>query len=69
MLNKTAVISSNIASVGWENDTLEVTFASGTTYQYVGVPKSIYDGLVSAKSVGKHFNTNIKNVYSFKKVG
>jgi hypothetical protein len=68
MLNKTAVVSSNIASVGWENDVLEVTFHNSGTYRAEGVPKSVYDALVSAKSVGKYFNASVKNAYELKKV-
>ena len=69
MINKTAVQSSNIKEVGWENDTLEISFHGSGTYRAEGVPKSVYDGLVAAKSVGKYFHSNVKNNYKLVKVG
>jgi len=69
MINKTAVISSNIASVGWENNVLEVTFHKSGTYRAEGVPKSVYEGLVGAKSVGKYFHANVQPLYTLKRVG
>ena len=49
------VVSSNLASVGFENGILYITFHSGGTYWYRGVPKSVYDALMSAPSHGKYF--------------
>ena len=69
MLNKVAVISSNIQSIGWEYEILEVTFSSGATYQAKGVQQSIFDNFIAAKSKGKYFNANLKNSYKWDKVG
>lgn len=57
------VQSSNITSVGYdkENNVLEVRFKGGGLYSYKDVPKSVYDGLMSAESVGKQFTTEVKN--------
>ena len=44
------VVSSNIKSIGYEDNTLYVCFNSGSTYKYLNVPKSVYDALMSAVS-------------------
>jgi hypothetical protein len=51
-----AVNSSNVASVGHEGDTLQVTFKHGGTYEYSGVTKDAFNKLVNASSIGKHLN-------------
>jgi hypothetical protein len=61
-------LSSNIAAVEYEAGVIFVTFKNRSRYSYEGVPEKLYEELVKAESVGKFFNTNIKNVYPFKKV-
>ena len=63
------VNSSNLTSVGYENGTLYITFHSGETYSYSGVPETIYHGLMAAGSHGKYFHAHIKNVYSYHRIG
>lgn len=62
-----SVSSSNIASVGYEEESqfAFVKFLSGSTYKYQNVPKSEFDNLLAASSVGKYFNQNFKGVYRF----
>lgn len=67
-MNRTSVISSCIASVGYENSTLEIAFVDGDLYQYLNVLKYIYLGLMSATSKGQYFNNYIKDRYQMKKV-
>lgn len=57
--------SSNIAGVGYDHDTQELTvqFHSGRRYTYDSVPESVYDALMAADSKGRYFNDNIKNQY------
>jgi hypothetical protein len=43
-----------------KNGDLFVTFKTGTTYQYEGVPSSVYTDLVNADSKGKFFVENIR---------
>lgn len=66
-MNRTPVISSHVASVGYDPSTmtLEVEFLSGRVYQYFDVPESLYQGLMSASSVGKFLNQNIKGFYRY----
>ena len=64
-MNRTPVVSSNVASVGYDEDslTLEIEFKNGTIYQYFDVSKNIYDGLIGADSVGGYLvpDRNHKN--------
>lgn len=64
-MNRESVSSSNLESVGYDEttQTLEIMFKQGSVYQYNNVPKSVYDGLMSASSKGKYFAQYIKNVY------
>lgn len=63
------VKSSNIDRVGYDEDskTLAVEFRTGATYHYFEVPKSVYEGLKSAESVGAYFAQNIKGSYAYHK--
>jgi hypothetical protein len=64
-MNRTAVSSSTISSVGYDPDTfvLEIEFLNGSVYQYFDVPSAEYDQLVSAPSVGSYFSSAIKPTY------
>lgn len=62
-MNRQFVNSSDIRSVGYENNTLEIEFHSGGVYQYHGVPRARFVGLVSATSCGKYFHAYIKPFY------
>ena len=62
-MNRTKVISSNIASIGYENGTLEVEFNNGKIYRYAGIPEHLYLSLLSAPSKGTYFAQNIRNRY------
>jgi hypothetical protein len=67
MMEREAVSSSNIASIGYEpgGETLEVEFVkSGRVYQYLNVPQFMYDRLMQAPSIGIFFNAEIKDNYS-----
>lgn len=66
-MNRTPVSSSDVASVGYEPSTmtLEVEFHSGAVYQYFDVPEVEYQNLMSAGSVGKYLNQNIKNSFRY----
>ena len=57
--------SSVVASVGYDADTrtMEVEFNTGRTYQYFEIPSDVHASLVSAKSIGQYFNTQIRDRY------
>lgn len=70
-MDRQQVQSSNIVSIGYDDgaSTLEIEFASGSIYQYYGVPRHIYDELMQAPSKGKFFSTYIRNAYPCSRVG
>ncbi|WLO85518.1 KTSC domain-containing protein [Pantoea agglomerans] len=69
-MERTAVSSSNLASVGYDADTLtlEVEFLNGTVYQYYDVPEGVFEELLNAGSVGSYFSHNVRNNYPTQKV-
>lgn len=46
-----------------ESKTMAVTFRGGKTYRYRDVPKSVYEELSLARSLGKHFVKHISGKY------
>ncbi len=70
MMDRVPVISSNVASVGYEQQsaTLEVEFLDGAVYQYFDVPEAEFEGLRGAGSVGSYLNANIKGRYRYARV-
>jgi hypothetical protein len=52
-MQRRSVTSSNVASVGWEEETLEVEFVSGHVYLYHEVPEGEYQALLGADSIGR----------------
>jgi hypothetical protein len=69
-MDRQSVASSNLAEVGYDSDleTLEVQFKSGGIYQYFNVPAFMYERLMSADSIGRFFNAEIKGHYPEAKV-
>lgn len=53
--DKSSMLSS--CSYDEEKEELEVTFKGGKSYTYVDVGRDVYDGLINAPSVGRHFNS------------
>jgi len=65
-MERQAVNSSNLASVGYnpDSETLEIEFLkTGKVYEYYNVPQFMYDRLMAAPSHGVFFNAEIKNAY------
>jgi len=69
-MNRQAVTSSNIASIGYDADsqTLEIEFLNGGVYQYFDVPQYVHEELMNASSHGQYLAQNIKGVYRYSKV-
>lgn len=67
-MKRQSVKSSNLVSVGWERNILEIEFQSGAVYQYFGAPERVYYALLQAKSVGKYFEEHIRNGYPYQRV-
>ncbi len=49
--------------------TLEIEFTDHSVYRYSGVPGTAYAALFSAPSIGAWFNYNIRNNYTYVRVG
>lgn len=66
MMKHTPINSTNIKSVGYDEDNqlLEVEFHTGRIYRYSSVPPHVYRGLINAESHGKYFQVHISNMYS-----
>lgn len=63
------VVSSNIKSIGYEDEVLEVEFLNGSIYQYYNVPQNLFEGIMNADSHGKYLNEHIKKAhYRYKKI-
>ena len=67
-MKRLSVRSSNLASIGYDDKVLEIEFNSGGIYQYHNVPSIVYEQLMSARSHGKYFASNIKNYYTYSKI-
>lgn len=73
-MERTSVTSSNVASVGYDpaNQELHVGFKTKdggeAVYSYPGVPKDLYDKLMSADSKGGFINAHIKGRYAHSKL-
>ncbi len=69
-MERTKVNSTNIAAIGYEEETsiLEVEFKRGGVYQYSGVSIGVHSSLINAESKGKFFAEHIRDSYSFEKL-
>ena len=69
LLPQTPVKSSNLKSVGYDPQSLhlQVTFNSGETYDYFGVPPQAHTAFLSAKSKGTFFDNAIKKRFRHSK--
>jgi len=63
MIDMTPVQSSNLAAVGYDAEARELTieFVSGETYVYEDIDPALYEGLMSAGSLGSFFYANIRD--------
>lgn len=64
-MERQPVTSGNLAEVGYdpELEMLEVQFRHGGVYQYFNVPEFMHERLMTADSLGRFFNAEIKGHY------
>jgi hypothetical protein len=64
-MERQSVTSKSLAEVGYDPDleTLEVQFRHGGVYQYYNVPPFMYERLMTAESLGRFLNAEIKGHY------
>jgi hypothetical protein len=62
------VESSSIEAIGYDSASAElhVRFRSGHTYVYTDVPRTAYDGLMTAESIGRYFTHFIRPMYDWR---
>ena len=61
--------SSCFSAIGYKGGNLVVTFRdSGASYIYFDVPRSIWNNLKSADSMGSYYNSNIKGQFNCEKL-
>lgn len=70
-MKRVTVPSTSIVSLGYDEKLrrLEVEFAGGGIYQYLGVPPHAVLALLESDSLGTHLNQRIKPRYRYRKVG
>ena len=67
-MNLVPVNSTNILSIGDEDQILEVRFINGGIYQYLHVPHEVYSQFISAVSKGQFHHDRIIGHYPFRKL-
>lgn len=69
-MQRQSIESTSIRSVGYdpEEGVLEVKVQSGGVYQYIRVPRTVYEGLLAARSKGRYFGDFIRLRYPYEKV-
>ncbi len=69
-MRRSRVESTTLHSVGYDAQVgiLELEFCSGAVYQYLGVPTTVHQGLLSAASKGKYFHLHIRERYQFRQM-
>lgn len=66
------VSSSNVAAVGYDpaSNTLGIRFLNGSEYHYHSVGEDVYQGLLTASSVGRYLNECVKKAgYPYTRIG
>ncbi len=69
-MERTPVISTNVTSVGYDEQscTLEVEFVSGGVYQYYNVLPELHAQFMQASSKGRFLHSQIKSSYAYARV-
>lgn len=70
MINHTAVQSSSIRSIGYDEETqdMHVHFNGTGTYVYHDVPPETHQAIMMSGSKGNFLHTNVKNKHKFTKL-
>lgn len=65
-LLRAQISSTAISGATYDDETeeMEITFTSGQSYTFNGVPKSVFEGLEQAGSPGQYYHQNIKGRYT-----
>jgi hypothetical protein len=69
-MNRITVESRLVATAGYHDasSTMELEFVDGGVYRYLVVPRSVFDALLAADSIGRFFQEHIRGVYPFERI-
>jgi hypothetical protein len=69
-VRRVPVQSNAIASVGYDREhaTLEIEFVEGDVYRYYAVPRRVHQELLAADSLGRYFQTHIRDQYGYERI-
>lgn len=69
-MKRARIASTGLASIGYDpaSKTLEVEFAGGAVYQYLGVPELEHRKFLRARSRGTYLNCHIKPQFLCRRV-
>jgi KTSC domain len=64
------VESRTVTTAGYDDrsSTMELEFVDGGVYRYFVVPRSVFDALLAADSIGRFFHDHIRGVYPFTRI-
>lgn len=61
--------ASRIIDFHYKGTTLEVSFADGSSYEYFGLPKSVYNNLVNSNTPDRFARRHIYYTYIYRQAG
>ena len=69
-MERLPVYSSAIQSIGYdpEQQLLEIEFQRGAVYRYYDVPPEIHQALITAESIGRYYEAEVRGSYRFERV-
>ena len=69
-MRRVPVQSRAIASVGYDPATnvLELEFVDGDLYRYYAVPRRVHQELLAAESMGRYFQSQIREQYGYERI-
>jgi len=69
-MNVIFVESSTLATIAYDStrELLQLEFNSHAFYQYFGVPATVHEGLMDARSKGSFFNQNIRGKFLYRRI-
>ena len=62
------IATSTVTDYKYENIRLQVTFANGSSYEYISVPKATYIKMVNAESPARFAKRHIFNAFPYRKL-
>lgn len=64
-MERQVIVSSAIASAGYEDGEMEIEFTQGQVYAAAGVAEVDWQAFLNAASAGRFFQSYLKNAYTW----